>query len=158
MKIYWLNSQIPELCQLSKRRRKVFIKAVTRHTMIHWVTWPIMFISGAVVGAASTLFLMLKWNMPFPVTILFSFVSGGMIGLIGEQWRIARLRPVVRKWLRSRSGKPFICFECGYPLRSIRGSTCPECGAQIVIAPRDRSRKGCLKRKNSITISQRKSP
>jgi hypothetical protein len=56
--------------------------------------------------------------------------------LIGAQFVQTRVRyhfvrRLIRDALFARGGRPALCFDCGYDLRSTDGDRCPECGAVL---------------------------
>lgn len=72
----------------------------------------------------------LRWSRSR--SLRFSIYSGlvlsGFLATIG----ICFLTPRVRKVLRIRAG---LCRKCGYDLRGIYSSRCPECGTPIPVTP-----------------------
>src|SRR5262245_32748769 len=129
MKIYWFNSEMTELCELSKRRRNVLNNAAMLHKMIGLKTFGIVILG--VIGI--TLYLVALQRTQSVLVRIFAYVLGTVVWLIAGMWQFFHMRSILRNRMRTRRGKPFVCFECGYPLRSIRGPACPECGAKIVL-------------------------
>lgn len=108
-------------------------KAWQKQNAATWRFWVILIGYSVVVGIlVAMLFLLIRRWIPLPMKMIGAVVGGvtGGSGIIvlTYLWR-QRCRVFLRRRLHAE-GVP-VCVPCGYDLRGIESTQCPECGAQF---------------------------
>jgi hypothetical protein len=129
--IFWTIGSLPELAHITgHERRRLLRRHVGLRTCVRLVGQSLLIgFACAVIPAAATG----QWIVGAAIV-----VTGGLGWYVLTIQRIRiSLRATIVDGLAG-SNVP-ACFECGYDLRKARGTTCPECGANIRAGPVTRS-------------------
>jgi hypothetical protein len=100
MKIYWSYNSIPELADLPEKDRYEIFKECFKESYLYRYRYLILFVLITSVGT-----IIYNTFNGFTVVLLVASITGGIIGIIGQQVAIYTLRPRLREYLISH-GKP----------------------------------------------------
>lgn len=121
MKIYWRIRSLPELDHLSDEQRSQLLKKTIGRAMA-WMVFYALVVSAATIGCLSSI-------VPLPIAI----PVGLLLGIAAHLYNLRIIRVDIQMQIIERyRGKQLpICLSCGYDLRNIEVTQCPECGAAV---------------------------
>ncbi len=132
--MYWRISSFPELDHLSADERQLLLR---RHAGRRWTVKIIAFamMAGFVLSLAAMGILAAVQPVPLaPYLIGCTFLAGSVITYQVSMMIIrAQLRSVLADTAR-RERLP-MCLKCGYNLKGIASTRCPECGYHLSTPP-----------------------
>jgi hypothetical protein len=94
MKLYWSYNSIPELADLPEKDRYEICKACFKESNLYQYRYLILFI---LLTSVST--IIYNTFNGFIVVLLVALITGGIIGIMGQQAAIYMLRPRIREYL-----------------------------------------------------------
>jgi len=132
--MYWRISSFPELDHLADDERRVLLRRYAgRKLMIGLLARSIcggvllILLGGGIAGSV------FSWRPSWPLLVyLVPLLVPGAIALV-YQYHLIRLRGALIVYLEeaARHQRLPMCLRCGYNLKGISGSRCPECGYRL---------------------------
>jgi len=137
MRLCWRLSSMPELSHLSEPDRRALLRrAVNLDARVRMVVQP-LFLSLVIAGMTSAA-VHVVLNRRYPEVTIFLFgTTWPVLFVVLYQFLLLRIRVHVRlEVMRGFEGRQLpVCLKCGYDLKGLAESKCPECGARIIVPP-----------------------
>lgn len=121
MKLYWRIRSLPELDHLSDEQRSQLLKSHVRRGTIGTILYSTILI----IVAVRCLYAFCPLPIALPSGILL-IVATHLYGI--RSIRVAIQMQIIEMY---RGQQLPICLNCGYDLRNIEVTQCPECGAAV---------------------------